>query len=82
MDITNFISSFISEMVDTVSFVVTTLDNIKFFGFSLLSYIITLFIVSSVVPLVISIVQKVGVRRRGSLSRRSPKSEKSGDSNV
>lgn len=74
MDITNFVSSFITEMVSLFSYVVNTLDTIEFFGFSLLSYIITLFIISSVVPLVISIVQKVGVRR-GSRSRRSPKSE-------
>lgn len=74
MDITNFITSFISQMVDCVTVVITTLDDIKFFGFSLLSYIITLFIISSVVPLVVSIVQKVGIRR-GSRSRRSPKSE-------
>lgn len=78
MDISNFITSFVTEIVKFVEFLFSTLDNIKIFGFSLLSYIITLFIVSSVVPLVISIVQKVGVRRRGSRSRRSPKSDNQG----
>ncbi len=55
-DITAFMDFFIDSFISMLTTIFNHLSNIHFFGISLLSYIIALFVLSVVVPLIIAIV--------------------------
>lgn len=67
-DITNFITDFISLLISCFTTVFNTLDSITFFGFSLLTYLISLLVLSVAVPILISILNtrstKLSVKNR------------------
>lgn len=62
-DITAFINSFIDSFISLLSSVFDILSSITFAGFSLLTYIIALFVLGAAIPLVISLLnnRSVGV---------------------
>lgn len=55
-DITSFMTFFIDSFISMLTSVFNHLSNIQFFGISLLSYIIALFVLSVAVPIIVSIV--------------------------
>lgn len=76
-DITSFVSSFVSQMVNLFIEIYGTLDGIQFYGFSLLDFTISLFLLGLVVPIIMVLVpgRAVGEIRRGAntISRESRK---------
>lgn len=67
-DISMFISDFLSLLISCFRTVFNTLDSITFFGFSLLTYLISLLVLSVAVPILISILNtrstKLSVKKR------------------
>lgn len=64
-DITSFMSSFLSLFVDMLREIYNILSSIQFFGFSLLTYFIALFVLLATIPLVISIINTQSTLARG-----------------
>lgn len=62
-DITAFINTFIDSFISFLSSVFDILSNITFAGFSLLTYIIALFVLGAAIPLVVTLLnnRSVGV---------------------
>ena len=62
-DITNFMQTFLSSIIDIFSTVFNQLSSITFNGISLLSYTIAVFVLTSAIPLVVSLLnnRSVGV---------------------
>lgn len=58
-DITPFIGDFLNLLLQMFSKVFDTLDSIEFFGFSLLTYFISLFVLMAVVPILITVLNTV-----------------------
>lgn len=75
-DITNFITDFLSLIISCFTSAFNTLDSITFFGFSLLTYFISLLVLSVSVPILISILNTRSTKL--SVKKRSRK-ENSGD---
>ena len=73
MDITNFMTWFISQVVNIFSFVFTTLDSIEFLGTSLLQVILTILILGSLLSVVLTIGKSVDYSVRRSERVRSRK---------
>lgn len=65
MDITNFMTWFLSEVVKIFTFVFSTLDNITFMGTSLLNVILTIVILSALLPILLTIARSSRVSRSG-----------------
>lgn len=82
-DITAFITTFIDSFISFLSSVFDILSSITFAGFSLLTYIIALFVLGAAIPLVVTLLnnRSVGVSYipraarniRGSFRRRLDK---------
>ena len=66
IDISNFISQFVGDMFNLVTYCFSLLDSITFGGFSLLDYTIALFLIALTVPLIVVVVpgRAVGEIRR------------------
>lgn len=64
-DITPFMSSFIELFLSMFREIYNTLSSIHFFGFSLLTYFIALFVLLACIPLVISIINTQSTLARG-----------------
>lgn len=76
-DISSFVSSFLDSFISVISSIYTYLSNIQFFGFSLLSYIISLFVLSVAVPIVVSLVSGGYSSARSSYRSSRSRSERS-----
>lgn len=61
IDLTSFVNTYISGVLDVVSRYYQILDNIQFFGVSLLTYCITLVLITVSLPLIITLT-KSGIR--------------------
>lgn len=57
MDITNFMTWFITQVINMFKTIFTTLDDITFSGTSLLKIIITISILSALIPVLLTIVK-------------------------
>lgn len=68
-DITPFVNWFLSTMVNLFTFVFNTLDSISFMGITLLDFVLTIFILSIALPLVVTLL------RAHSVELRSPSGE-------
>lgn len=68
-NIDGFLSSFVSIMLSGFQFAFNTLDSIQFSGISLLDFIITVFLIGTVVPLIFTLLRS----RRSGVSGRSKK---------
>lgn len=55
MDISNFISWFLNQVRFIFTWVFSTLDNIQFLGTSLLKFILIIFIISVLIPIILTI---------------------------
>lgn len=74
MDITNFMTWFISQVVNMFTWFFSLLDNIKFGGTSLLKVCITISILVPLVTVLLTIVSNVSIK--GSRSERVEESKK------
>lgn len=63
-DITPFVNWFLSTMVNLFTFVFNTLDSISFMGITLLDFVLTVFILSVAVPLVITTMRASSYEKR------------------
>ena len=79
-DISSFMSSFISSFLSILYVVYESLSNIQFMGISLLSYIISLFVLSAAIPIIISIIRGGYSSSRGYFRRSRSSSARSGGS--
>lgn len=61
MDITNFMTWFVEQVVSIFSKMFSILDSITFAGTSLLSVIITIIILGVLIPVILTISQNVSV---------------------
>lgn len=79
MDITNFMTWFISQIVKMFSWFFGILDNFKFAGTSLLSVIIVIMIFSALLPVLLTISKSVNFigSRSERVERSNKKNEKS-----
>lgn len=79
MDITNFMSWFIGICVEMFTWVYNTLDSITFYGFSLLQFCISILIISTIIPIILTTAQNQSIRSercgKTSKSERSEKNE-------
>lgn len=73
MDITNFMTWFINQVVSIFKKTFNILDSITFSGISLLDLIITIVILTALIGVLITVVQNVGINLQ---SERSDKSDK------
>lgn len=76
MDITGFMSWFISIMLFGVSFIFNTLDNIKFAGVTLLEFCIALVLIPIGLSILVAVVKTDYISSKSSKSK-SKKEEKS-----
>lgn len=77
MDITNFITWFIAEVVKIFSKMFNILDSITFANTSLLRVIVTIIIISTLLPVIITIVNSPeSVGQRSERVGRNSKKEK------
>lgn len=79
MDITNFMTWFIEQVVDIFTFVFVTLDSITFMGTSLLRVLLTIMILSVLVTVLLTIARNpsYSASRSGKVkSKESDKNEK------
>lgn len=79
MDITSFMTWFISQVVSIFSFMFTTLDSITFMGTSLLKVILTILILGSLLSVVLTLsksVDYVASKSERSKNRNRGKNEK------
>lgn len=55
MDITNFMTWFISQVINMFTWIFNTLDSITFAGTSLLRISVTIFILSCLIPIILTV---------------------------
>lgn len=79
MDITNFITWFISQVVKIFTWLFNLLDSITFSGTSLLRVIITIIIISVLLPVILTIGKNSRVIAERSDSIRSSKEKEKHD---
>lgn len=75
-DITSFFTTFVGILLNGVSWCFNTLDSIIFMGFSLLDFIIALFLLSVAFPLLINIVKSRGNASDRHIDRKGDSNEK------
>lgn len=73
MDITNFMTWFIYQVVNIFTFVYSTLNDITFMGTSLLKVILTIGILGALLPVILTLIQRQSI----SYEQRSYKERKS-----
>lgn len=61
MDISYFMTWFVSQFISMISHIFTILDSIKFAGTSLLQFCITIVIISALIPVILTIGKTSGV---------------------
>lgn len=73
MDITNFMTWFINQVVDIFTFVYSTLNDITFMGTSLLKVILTIGILGALLPVILTLIQRqsIGYEQRSYKERKS-----------
>lgn len=62
MDISSFMTWFLTQVVNIFSYTYTTLNNITFMGTSLLKVILTITILGAMLPVLLTITQTQGVK--------------------
>ena len=55
MDITNFMTWFLDQVISIFKFVFNTMDSITFMGTSLLKVVLTIVIISALIPILLTI---------------------------
>lgn len=60
----NFINQFLSMMLSGVGSAFNALDSFKFWGFSLLDYMISVCLLGVVIPIIVTLVKNRPVRER------------------
>lgn len=73
MDITNFMTWFLNQVVNIFTYVFTTLNNITFMGTSLLKVILTITILGAMLPVLLTITQTQGVKAEKRAYRQAKK---------
>lgn len=64
-DISAFMQDFLNLFVEMLRQIYNILSSIQFFGFSLLTYFIALFVLLACIPLVISIINTQSTKTKG-----------------
>lgn len=64
-DITSFMEQFINLILNAFVWIFNTLDSIKFGGISILSYLVTLIILGTILPLLFTIPKNNVREKRG-----------------
>lgn len=59
-DISNFMTWFVSQVVNIFSFCYSTLASLEFGGTNLLNVLLTIFVLSTLIPILITIVENKG----------------------
>lgn len=75
MDITNFISWFLTQTLNIFTWFFNLLDSIKFYNVSLLSFCITIVIISVLIPVILTITKGDKINSERSSSKKASKSE-------
>ena len=72
MDITSFMTWFLNQVVSIFTFTYSTLNNITFMGTSLLKVILTIGILSALLPVILTLVQRqsIGAEQRSYKERK------------
>lgn len=72
MDITNFMTWFINQVVNIFTFAYSTLNDITFMGTSLLKVILTIGILGALLPVILTLVQRqsIGAEQRSYRERK------------
>lgn len=78
-DITPALDAFFNGFLDSLSVIYSTLDSISFYGISLLDFFIWIFILSVVLPLILTVIRSRSVESRPQRSSRSSNEKGSGD---
>lgn len=79
MDITEFMTWFIEQVVEMFSFVFSTLNSIEFLGTSLLQVLLTILILGSLLSVILTISKSVNYVGGKSEKVKSRKSDKRSD---
>lgn len=77
-DITPALDTFFNGLLSCLTVIYDTLDSISFYGISLLDFFIWIFILSVVLPLILTVIRSRSVESRPQRSSRSS-SEKGSD---
>ena len=81
LDITNFMSWFLNQFATFFTFIYNTLDNITFFGVSLLSFSITCILMGVIITTLTTLPHREKLKTGRSLGKNESNSKSNSDDN-